>query len=148
MTATTPGREVDAGTARTLKLAYKSLVKAGENSVRAAWRFGQALDSFSDAYTQIQLADAMNLSVSTLARYMRLYRSYQRPEEAVEASRVLETFNIDIVTGLKDHLAPVEHGRPLAGRHYSFVCHNCQSRDVHRVEVDEDGELVLAEATA
>jgi transcriptional regulator with XRE-family HTH domain len=143
-TATTSGRAVDAGTLRALQLSYAQLVKAGGNSVRAAWRFGQTLDSFSDAYTQLQVADAMNLSVSTIARYLRLFHAYQRPELALEASAQLETFNIDILVALHDHLAPVGHGRPLAGRHWISTCRTCGSHDVGRDEIppedDEDEE--------
>lgn len=148
MTATTAGRAVDAGTVRTLKLAYKGLVKAGNDSVRAAWRFGQTLDSFSDSYTQIQLADAMDLSVSTIARYQRLYRAYQRVEEALEASAQLETYNIDVITELQNMLKPVEHGRPLAGRHWRSVCRTCHGTDIARVEIDADGNEIRDEAEA
>ena len=142
MTATAAGREVDTRTARALKLAYRSLVKAGDDSVRAAWRFGQTLDSFSDAYTQLQLADAMGLSVSTIQRYRRLHAAYQRPELALEASRQLETFNIDTITELQNQLGPVQHGRPMAGRHYRYVCRNCGSDEVGRDEIDMVEETV------
>lgn len=136
------GKGVDAGTVKVLRLAYRGLVKAGNDSVRAAWRFGQALDSFTDSYTQLQLADAMGLSVSTLARYLRLYRAYQRVELALEASAQLETYNIDTITELQNQLHPVEHGRPLAGRHWRFTCRSCQGHDVGREEIDADGNLV------
>ena len=148
--APTTGKDVDARTARVLRLAYQGLVKAGNDSVRAAWRFGQALDSFTDAYTQLQLAGALGLSVSTLARYLRLYRAYQRAELALEAAEELETYNIDVITQLQNMLHPVEHGRPLAGRHFRYFCRACRSHDVARVEVDEEGnpvgEAVLQEA--
>jgi hypothetical protein len=138
-TATAPGRAVDAGTLKALRLSYAQLVKAGGNSVRAAWRFGQTLDSFSDAYTQLQVADAMELSVSTIARYLKLHRAYQRPELALEASAQLETYNIDTIVALQDQLMPVGHGRPLAGRHWISTCRNCGSHDVGRDEIlDED----------
>lgn len=142
-TATSSARAVDAGTLRALQLSYAQLVKAGSNSVRAAWRFGQTLDSFSDAYTQLQLSDAMDLSVSTIARYRRLYHAFQRPELALEASAQLETFNIDTLVALQDQLAPVGHGRPLAGRHWVSTCRACGSHDVGRDEIppdDEDGD--------
>jgi len=113
---TTPGRRVDAGTLNTLELSYAGLVKAGQDSVRAAWRFGQCVDSFTDAYTLIQLADAMDLSIGTLYRYRRLYAAYQRPELALEAAEQLETFNIDTIWRLQNDLHPVTHGRALRGR--------------------------------
>jgi hypothetical protein len=138
----TPGRRVDAGTVRTLELSYSGLVKAGQDSVRAAWRFGQCVDSFTDSYLLSELADAMGLSVGTLYRYRRLYAAYQRPELALRAAQELETFNIDTIWRLQDDLHPVPHGRPLAGRHWRFRCHNCQSTDVHREETDADGNPV------
>ena len=136
------GKAVDASTARILRLAYQGLVKAGNDSVRAAWRFGQALDSFSDSYTRLQLADALGISTATVDRYRRLYRAYQRPELALQASAELETFNIDVITELQHMLHPVEHGRPLAGRHWTSVCRACHGTDIARVEVDEDGNPV------
>lgn len=146
MSTTITGKPVDAGAVRVLKRAYSLLVKAGNDSVRAAWRFGQALDSFTDSYTQHQIADAMDLSVSTVARYLRLYRAYQRVEQALEASAQLETYNIDTITELQNMLRPVEHGRPLAGRHWRSRCRNCHSVDITREEVDEDGNPVEDEA--
>jgi transcriptional regulator with XRE-family HTH domain len=139
-TATTSGRAVDAGTLRALRLSYAQLVKAGSNSVRSAWRFGQTLDSFSDAYSQRQIADGMELSVSTIARYLRLFRAYQRPELALEASAQLESFNIDLLVELQSQLVPVEHGRPLAGRHWISTCRNCGSHDVGRDEIPPEDE--------
>lgn len=142
MTATTSGRAVDASALRALKLSYQSLVKSGGDSVRAAWRFGQTLDSFTDKYTGLQIADAMELSVSTIARYLRFYRAYQRPEQAIAASDQLETYNIDIITELQTQLGPVEHARPLAGRRFRYRCQHCQSTEVAREEITDE----LAEA--
>jgi len=143
MTATTPGREVDASTLQALRLSYSHLVKAGTDSVTAAWKFGQCIDSFSHRYNRVQLAGAMNLSESTLYRYTRLHFAYQRPEEAVEASRLLETFNIDTIATLKDQLGPVSHGRPLAGRRWQSTCRHCGSHDIAREELtpEETGAM-------
>jgi hypothetical protein len=145
MTTTTTGRAVDAGTVHALTASYRSLVKAGNGSVRSAWRFGQCIDSFSEAYTLAQLADAMGLSSGTLYRYHRLFAAYQRPELAVQASEQLETFNIDTLWRLHDDLHPVEHGRPMAGRRYRYRCHSCQSTDVGREEMSAE-EAALADA--
>lgn len=141
------GRDVDAGTAKMLAMAYRQLVKAGNDSVRAAWRFGQAIDSLTDNYTQRQLADAISLSISTIARYLRFYRAYQRPELAMQAAEQLETFNIDLITELQHQLHPLEH-RSLAGRHFRYACRDCKSTNVGRDEVDEAGNLVEPEAVS
>jgi hypothetical protein len=138
----TTGRAVDAGAVRQLQLAYSQLVKAGNDSVRAAWRFGQCLDSLSDAYTRAELAEAMGLSGGTLYRYHRFFAAYQRPELAEQAAAQLETFNIDLLWQLHDDLRPVEHGRSLAGRRFRYRCNHCHSTDVLREEYEPDDELV------
>jgi hypothetical protein len=145
MTTTTLGREVDAGTLRTLQDSYRCLVKAGGDSVRMAWRFGQCLDSQTDTYTGLQIADAMELSVGTIRRYLRLYRSYQRPELAIQASEQLETYNIDLIIELQDQLGPVEH-RTTAGRRFRYRCGHCHSLDVAREEYDPDDAEAVAGA--
>jgi len=145
MTAIT-GKALSARDAQVLRLAYQGLVKAGNDSVRAAWRFGQALDSFSDRYTQLALAGALGVSTGCISRYTKLHRAYQRPELALEAAEQLETYNIDIITALRYQLRPVEHGRALAGRHWTYVCRQCRSHDVGRVETDADGHPVEEEA--
>jgi transposase-like protein len=119
---TTTGRAVDAGAVKALRLSYDSLVRAGHDSVRSAWRFGQTIDSFSDAYTMKELAETVGLSAGTLYRYHRLFAAYQRPELAIAASEQLETYNI-------------EHARPRAGRRFRYRCHHCKSTDVGREEI-------------
>lgn len=146
MSTTTTGRAVDAGTVHALQASYRSLVKAGNDSVRSAWRFGQCIDSFSDTYTKAQLAEAMDLSVGTLHRYHRLFAAYQRPELAVQASEQLETFNIDIIWQLHDQLHPVAHGRPMAGRRYRYRCGACHSTEVVREELTPEEAAALDNA--
>jgi hypothetical protein len=141
------GRAVDAGTVQSLQLSYKQLVRAGNDSVRAAWRFGQTIDSHSDGYTMRDLADAMGRSVSTLNRYHRLFAAYQRPELAVHASEVLETYNIDLIWALQANMMPVEH-RSLAGRRFRYRCHHCQSVDVGREEITDPAELAELDSQA
>ena len=141
------GRAVDAGTARTLELSYKQLVRAGEGSVRAAWRFGQTIDSLTEAYTKLQLAEAIGISSGTLNRYHRLFGVYQRPELAVEASERLQTYNIDLIWALQAQMMPIEH-RPLAGRRYRYRCQTCHGTDVGREEVTDPAEIAELDAPA
>jgi hypothetical protein len=136
MTTITPGSVVDAGTVATLQTHYRSLTRAGLDSVRAAWRFGQAIDSFTDDYTLAELADSMELSAGTLYRYARLYRAYQRPELACRAATELETYDIGLIWQLANQLSPVEHARPYAGRRYRYRCQSCHSTEVKREEID------------
>jgi hypothetical protein len=142
---TIPSRRVDVYTLRSLRTSYKSLIKAGEESVRAAWRFGQNIDSHTDNYRLYELAEGMGLSYSTLHRYRRFYFAYQQIDLAIEACRQLETFNIDILYGLRDNRQPVDHGRPVAGRKFRYECRSCHSTAVTRVEIDpETGEPIEA----
>lgn len=146
--ATTPGRRVDAGTLNALELSYAGLVKAGEDSVRAAWRFGQVVDGLTDpkiGYYLKELAAAMSLHPGTLSRYRRLYSTYQRPELAIEAAHQLQSYNIGLLNVSADDLQPVAHGRPLRGRHWKGKCHDCGSNHVGRIEVDADGNPVVTD---
>lgn len=135
MTTTTTGRAVDAGTVKALKMSYANMVRWGTDSVRSSWRFGQTIDSFTDSYTMAQLADAMDLSTSTLNRYARFYRAFQRPDLALQVAERLETFNIDTIFELRNQLGPVER-HTLQGRRFRYRCNHCQSTDVARVEYD------------
>lgn len=141
MTTTTDRYAVDSGARQVLALSYAQLVKAGNDSVRAAWRFGQTIDSLSDTYTRQQLADAIGLSAQTIYRYHRFYGAYQRPELALAAADQLETYNIDTLWRLANDLDPlVEHGRPLAGRRYRYRCARCASTEVRREEIEPEPE--------
>lgn len=142
-----PGRAVDAGTVQALQLSYQQLVRAGNDSVRAAWRFGQTIDSFQDGYTMRELAEAMGRSAGTLNRYHRLFAAYQRPEQAVEASEALGTYNIDLVWGLQSQMMPVEH-KTLAGRRFRYRCQHCQSLEVGREEITDAAELAALDGQA
>jgi len=135
------GHMVDGQTARLLREAYGALVKAGRDSVQAGWRFGQMIDSTTDRYTRSDLAEALDLSVGTLGRYLRLYHSFQRPELAVAASNQLETYDIGIITELAGQLSPVNHARPYAGRRYRYRCQHCQSTEIQREEITDPAEL-------
>lgn len=141
----TTARPVDGGTVQTLTESYGQLVKAGDGSVRAAWRFGQCLDSFSDAYTQLDLADAMGLSTGTLRRYRRLYHAYQRPELAEAASHALETFNVDLLVELQDQLNPVRH-QTNRGKRFRYRCDHCHGTEVTREQITDPAELAELEA--
>src|ERR1700749_1976990 len=96
----TSGRAVDAGTTTLLRTTYANLIKAGQDSVRAAWLFGQLVASLTDkvvGHSVPELAAAINVSPGTLYRYRRLYLAYQRVELAVQASEQLGTFDISII---------------------------------------------------
>lgn len=143
----TSHRLVDAGVVAELRLSHGALVKAGDNSVKAAWKFGRKIDLATTRYTIKELARAMNLSPGTLERYARLARLYARPEDAIAVSRQLETANIGLLCQLYDMRGAVVHARPLSGRRWRHTCLNCGAHEVTREEIDpETGELVKREA--
>lgn len=141
------GRAVDAETVEDLRQSYGQLVKAGGNSVRAAWRFGQTINTRLTRYTMAELAASMGRSPGTLNRYHRLFSVYQRAEAAVEASVALETANIDLIYALQSHMMPVEH-RSLVGRRWRSRCQTCQSTDVRKEEITDPAELAELDGQA
>jgi len=126
--------------AAVMRLAHQQLVKWGVGSVRASWRFGQTLDSFSDAYTRKEIAGALRVSVSTVQRYLRFYHAYQRPELAEQASASLETYNIDALTELQDGILPRDGRGSLAGRRFRYRCEHCHSTEIRREEITDEAE--------
>jgi hypothetical protein len=142
----TAGRAVDAGTTTLLRTTYANLIKAGQDSVRAAWLFGQLVASLTDkvvGHSVPELAAAINVSPGTLYRYRRLYLAYQRVELAVQASEQLGTFDISIIWELQNQRSPLAPARPMAGRRFRSYCTHCRSSDVARVEIDPDTEQPL-----
>lgn len=141
------GRIVDDEAGRELRDSYATVVSSNRDSVRASWRFGQRLDSYTDQYTRAQLAVAVNLSTGTVQRYLRLYRAYQRPELAEDAARLLETFNIDLIVELQNS-RPVDHARPTGGRRYRYRCTSCHSVQVAREEITDAAELAALDGAS
>lgn len=105
-----------------LHLAYDSLTKASEQSLRAAFDFGQIIDALANTYTFEVMADEIGRHRTTIALYSRLYRKFTRVEHLIAASRELGTFDI---ARLCSEQALV---------HYKIIyhCANCGSYDVQR----------------
>lgn len=141
------GRTVDGEATRELRESYATVVASNRDSVRQSWRFGQRLDSYSDQYTRAQLADAVNLSVGTVQKYLRLYRTYQRPELAEQAAKQLETFNVTLLIELHNQ-RPVDHARPLGGRRFRYRCTSCHSVQVAREEITDAAELAALDGAS
>ena len=140
---TTNHRLVDEKTVAELRVSHRALVKAGDDSVRAAWKFGRKIDQYTIRYTVKEMARAMGLSVGTLERYARLARMYQRAEDAIAVSRTLQTYNITLLCQLYDQRDPLGHARPLSGRRWRSTCLHCGGHEVAREEIDpETGEPI------
>lgn len=126
--------------AQKLADAKRALVKAGEESVRAAWKFGKEIDRLlGRGYTREEIAVHVGLKVGSTYRYTRFAGTYQRVELAITASRVLHTYDVGRLTELAGQIVPVER-RGLAGRHWELTCRACGSHEVGRDEIiaDED----------
>jgi transcriptional regulator with XRE-family HTH domain len=121
---------------------YRQLVKYSLPGVRAAWRFGQRIDSYTDDWTVKEIAELMGLSSGTISRYLRFYGAFQRPELATDAAVALGTFNIYLLWRWAVYGVEPEQGRAPSGRHYRYTCRHCGGHEVGREEIDEEGELV------
>lgn len=138
-TTATNRRSTGTGAIPELGLSYAQLVKWGEGSVEASWRFGMTIESLIRAYTKKEMADSLGVTVATITRYHRFYGAFQRPELAVEASELLETYNIDLLWKFAMEGMLPERGRALAGRHFRYRC-KCGSLEVTREEYDPDAD--------
>lgn len=142
--STTTRRPNGTGAIPELGLSYAQLVKWGEGSVEASWRFGMTIESLIRAYTKREMAESLGVTVGTINRYHRFFGAFQRPELAVEASELLETFNIDLLWKFAMDGNMPERGRAMAGRHFRYRCSACHRTDtVQREEYDpETGKTV------
>lgn len=125
-----------------LRDAYQQVNRQAGNSVRSAWRFGQAIDSQTDHSTIRDIAYAMGLSYATIHKYHKLYGLFQRPELAMELAEKIESWDVGLlITTAEGGDAPER--RPLAGRHFRYRCNHCHSDDIMREEYDpQDDSLV------
>lgn len=128
--------------AELLRGSYSQVSRSSGNSVRAAWRFGQMLDSMSDAYTRADMAIMVGVSVATISKYMKFYASFQRAELALDLAERIESWDVQVLI-LATETGDIPVRRPLAGRHYRYRCNHCHSDDIAREEYDPDS-LVTA----
>lgn len=118
-----------------LKDAYQQVNRQAGNSVRSAWRFGQAIDSQTDYSTIRDISYVMGLSYATIHKYHKFYGCFQRPELAMELAEQIDSWDVQLL------ILTVEGGeaperRPLAGRRFRYRCNHCHSDDIMREEFD------------
>jgi hypothetical protein len=106
----------------TLHDAFDQLQHYGEGSLRAAYTAGQIADALSLYFTYDQMGAEVNRTGQTVAKYAKLYRSYNRVEDLLEASRRYQTFDIGRLTGTDDALRAK----------FGYQCGNCGSWETHR----------------
>jgi hypothetical protein len=110
-----------------LQLAYESLVKAGSNSLSAAYRFGQVIDALSGPgyYTHRMLGEAIGRSGAMIGVYARLYRSYHSERHLLATADKMGTYDVSVLAGKT----------PQVAVKYTFKCENCGSSDIVKERV-------------
>jgi hypothetical protein len=125
-----------------LVAAYERLNKAGADSLRHAYSFGQVVDALSTMYTYDELGAAVGRSYATVYTYARLYRKYSSAQALVHMATELGTYDVSKLCG---------NHSTTPGR-YVMQCGHCNSYDVHRRretdEVRAELERELAERAA
>jgi len=109
-----------------LKLAYRGLVKAGLQSIRAAWKFGNTCWDMAEShprnpnYTQRAMGEVVGLSASRIGDYMALRRIYSTEDAVVERAESTGHYDVTFLIG---HSSPSRH-KKTNGRHdeYDLVC--------------------------
>jgi len=102
---------------------FDKLNRAGEDSLRAAFAFGQCVDALSGiGYTYEQMGAEVDRHEGTIQKYATLYRRYARVELLIEAAKRYQTFDIARLTGSDEALQAK----------YGYQCATCGSWDTHR----------------
>jgi hypothetical protein len=101
---------------------HDALVKAGEESLRKAYAFGNVVNALHGMFSYAQLGEELGRSAAMIGTYARLYRKYSTEQLLLATARAAGTFDVN-------HLANDGAAVRYA---YSFVCRNCGSDDVHR----------------
>lgn len=111
-----------------LKMAVEALVKAGDDSLRAAYNLGQIIDAlYATGYTYETMGDAVDRSPSTVAKYRRLFGMYAKVEDLLRTAHKYETFDVSILTGSQEKLAAK----------FGYKCDDCGSWNTHRTRKTE-----------
>jgi hypothetical protein len=119
-----------------LELAHQQLGKAGEASLRAAYKFGEVVEEIhSHGYTYAQIGATIGVTGSMPYPYKRLYNAHRNISDLLKLARQLETYDVAKLAGIATSTA----------YKYIFVCENCGSKEVHR-ERDRDAETAVSHA--
>lgn len=116
-----------------LSMAYEALVKAGENSLSAAWTFGQQVDALHGAFSYEQMGRALGVTGITVSTYARLYRRYPTEQALLHTAQALGTYDVSKLNGSK----------PVTPSRFHFRCADCGSTAV--VKEPEAGPAVAQE---
>lgn len=123
-TSTAPRtRQIKGENLTALRMAFDALVKAGDESIRAAYNAGQ-IDALINLYTYETMAEAVNRSTKTIAKYARLYRRYPTFDALLLTAHRYDTYDISILLGSDETL----------GLKFGY---QCGSWDTHRTRKEQ-----------
>lgn len=105
-----------------LRMAFDALVKAGDESLRAAYNLGLIIDALTLSYTYEVMAGAVDRKPGTVAKYAALYRRYPTVDDLIATAHKYDTYDVSILKGSAESL----------GSRYGYRCGNCGSWDTHR----------------
>jgi hypothetical protein len=108
--------------------AFDALVRAGDDSLRKAYAFGQIVDALQGiGYTLGQMAAEINRTAPTVGKYAELYRRYPNVEALLRRAHQWSTADISILVRDDDAL----HTK------FGYQCGTCGSWDTHRKATPE-----------
>lgn len=97
---------------------YGALVKAGKESLSAAYRFGSIIAALHPYWTYTAMAEYLGITTSTISKYARLARKFSTESQLLRAAEQMETHDVGILAGL---------GVPSGHWHTEYHCTNCGS---------------------
>lgn len=122
-----------------LHSAYDALVKAGEDSLKKAYLFGNVVHALHGIFTYRQLGDELGVTPTTVSKYDKLYRKFPTEKALLDRSRELGTHDV----GLLASDIPAVHYA------YAWHCTNCGSYAVVKERQEEgSGHSVAAQKAA
>jgi len=114
-----------------LYTAYANLVKAGKDSLTAAYQFGQVVDALYGYYSYEAMGREIGRSASTVQIYRKLFLHYPHEGALQETAQKLGTFDVSKLAG-RNPAVPV---------HWAYHCTNCGSSAIVR-EKAANGQYV------
>jgi hypothetical protein len=79
---------------------YGNLVKAGRGSLQAAYAFGQVCDALTRiGYSRQNLADAIGKTAPTIAKYLKLFRTYPTERALLDRAEELGHWDVGVLAG-------------------------------------------------
>lgn len=94
---------------------YGKLVRAGNGSLQAAYRFGSVVNALHGLYTYKQLGGVIDRTGGMVAIYAKLARSYPNENALLRTADQLQTYDISRLAG----------GTPSASATYVMLCNHC-----------------------